>query len=329
MSGGAADAGFRDYVRGARRVLDVALEMQLQSVLGGAVGGDGTSLPSALNEGKKIRGCLACLVGEALGAAFDAVVPRAVAVELIHAATLIHDDYVDQDTTRRNRPAVWTLEGARRAVLIGDVIFATAIKTMSDLGSEDGSAAARAIALVSKGALREPLDALNLASLVEANRIDGDLYGEIIRLKTGVLFGIACEFGAIAAGADANVRESVYTYGVCTGEAYQIADDLKEVEHHLASRRIGPKQMVPLAPPFLRSAPDMRPYIVECLRGGEIVLDENGVALIRLVKKEMEREIEERLLSAEAGVEGILTPSAAARLVLSAPRATIGMFNEA
>jgi hypothetical protein len=324
MSGSAADTGFRDYVRRSRRILDVALEMQLQS----ALGGDGASFSSALNEGKKIRGCLACLVGEALGAAFDTVVQRAVAVELIHAATLIHDDYVDQDTTRRNRPAVWTLEGARRAVLIGDVIFATAIKTMSDLGSEDGSAAARAIALVSKGALREPLDALNLASLVEANRIEGDLYNEIIRLKTGVLFGIACEFGAIAAGAHAHVRERVYNYGVCLGEAYQIADDLKEVEHHLASRRIGPKQMVPLAPPFLRFAPDMRPYVIECLRGGEIVLDENGVALTQLVKKEMEREIENRLRSAESRVEGILTPSTAARLVLSAPRATIGMFNE-
>jgi len=56
---------------------------------------------------------------EALGGGLESAIPRAIAVEFIQAATLIHDDFVDQDTLRRNRPAVWTVEGARRAVLIG------------------------------------------------------------------------------------------------------------------------------------------------------------------------------------------------------------------
>ena len=160
------------------------------------------SFESALVRGKMIRGCLLCLITNSLGGDLETAIPRAVAVELIQAASLIHDDIVDQDTVRRNHPATWTLEGARRAVLLGDLIFASAIKMMSDLGREDGSIISDAIAQVSRGAIQEPLDPLVLAREIESNRVDGSVYGKINHLKTGYLFGAACRLGAIGACAD-------------------------------------------------------------------------------------------------------------------------------
>ena len=171
---------------------------------------DTAFLMASLEAGKKIRGGLTCLVSEALGGTLESAVPRAISVEMIQVATLIHDDFVDQDTVRRGRPATWTVEGARRAVLIGDVIFASAIKMMSDLGREDGATVSDAIAQVSRGALHEPLDPLALAGEIESGRVNGRLYQKVIRLKTGILFGAACRLGAIAAGADDKLKDASY-----------------------------------------------------------------------------------------------------------------------
>jgi geranylgeranyl pyrophosphate synthase len=157
-------AAFQAYIETRRPTLQDALKRALSGLLDGITMRDAASLITSLEAGKKIRGSLTCLVSEALGGTLDSAVPRAISVELIQAATLIHDDFVDQDIERRGRPAVWTVEGARRAVLIGDVIFASAIEMMSDLGREDGAAISHAIAQVSRGALHEPLHPLALAA---------------------------------------------------------------------------------------------------------------------------------------------------------------------
>ena len=254
---GQAGEQFREYLRRSKAVLEPAIEAELRRILGNIVAGDG-ALVESLNQGKKLRGCLTCLIGQALGATPDSTLPRAVAVEMLQAASLIHDDYVDQDRVRRDRPAIWTTEGSRRAVLIGDVVFASAIHMMCSLSKEDCAAISRAVAMVSAGALREPLDPATLARLIEDRLVDGNLYREIIHLKTGILFGAACELGAISAGAEEGVRMAARSYGLRIGEAYQIADDLKEVEQHINSRYIEPLQMMPVAPAFLCFEPEMR-----------------------------------------------------------------------
>ena len=160
-------AGFKDFTERMRPTLDHAFRAQLSGLTNDVVFKHGVSFESALAVGKMIRGCLLCLIADCLGAAAGTAVPRAVAVELIQAASLLHDDFVDQDTVRRNQSATWTLEGARRTVLLGDLIFASAIKMMTDLGREDGSTIANAIAQVSKGAVQEPVDPLVLAREIE------------------------------------------------------------------------------------------------------------------------------------------------------------------
>ena len=225
---------FRDYWEQRRPLVEEPFQRTLSGLLDGIPLRDSVSLRATLEAGKKIRGCLSCLISEALGGDLTSAAPRAVAIELVQAATLIHDDFVDQDTMRGNRPAVWTIEGPRRAVLIGDVLFATAIQMMSELSREDGLTISRAIAQVSQGALREPLDPLTLSQEMAADRVGGGVYEKIIRLKTGILFGAACHLGAIAAGADQKYRQKAFRFGVQIGEAYQIADDLSEVQQQLS-----------------------------------------------------------------------------------------------
>lgn len=178
--------------------------------------------------GKRIRGCLVCLVCQALGGRDEDAMPRAVAIECVQAASLIHDDYVDNDMIRRESPAVWTVEGPRRAVLLGDVMFATAIQSMVELSSDDGRVVTHAIATIANGAYQEIFWLQNTTGETISNKNEENIYERIIHLKTGALFGAACQLGAIAAGASQETAHLAYTFGARTGEAYQIADDLTE-----------------------------------------------------------------------------------------------------
>jgi hypothetical protein len=318
---------FQDYLERVRPRLDDLFERELSNLLENITLKDASLLRTALNGGKKIRGCLSSMVGEALGGDLQSLLPRAVAIEMIQAATLIHDDFVDQDTARRNQPALWTVEGARAAVLIGDVIFATAIKMMSDLSREDGLAVSDAIAQVSKGALHEPLDPSGLAGEIESNRFSGGLFETIIHLKTGILFGTACHLGAIAAEADQEFRNISYRYGLRIGEAYQIADDLKEVKLHLLSRSILPKQMALLAPGLLHFVNEMRPFILTVLKGQCTDLEGAALRFFKAAAGLMENEIEHRLQLARSEIEATFPDNAYRKLAKRAPADIIEMFN--
>ncbi|MCG6535301.1 MAG: polyprenyl synthetase family protein [Syntrophales bacterium LBB04] len=319
---------FHAYLGIRKPFIEEAFSRKLGYLLDTSVVEARRSLVTALEAGKKIRGCLTCLLCDALGGTLESAVPRAVAVELVQAATLIHDDYVDQDTIRGDVPSVWTIEGPRRAVLIGDVIFASAIEMMSQAGSEDARAISHAIAEISKGALHEPLDPLLFAREIECNRIHDRLYEKIIHLKTGMLFGTACRMGAIAAGAQERLAEKCYRYGLLIGEAYQIADDLKEVKNYLAIRSIQSAQMVAVAPALLRFIFETRAHVSDFLRRTCTTLDDSDLQLFRTVAKLMEEEIEDRLESAESEIDGDFPGNDYTRLARKAPRDIIRMFNE-
>ncbi len=318
---------FQEYLTTRKALLDEAFTGHLAGLLAGLSLQDRAFLTAALAGGKKLRGCLACLVSDALGGHLPATIPRAVAVELIQAATLIHDDFVDQDRMRRNQAAVWTLEGARRAVLIGDVIFSSALKMMSELGRQDGLVASQTIAEVAQGALHEPLNPLSLVQEILSGRLKAELYEKIIYLKTGVLFGAACRLGAIAAGADPGLIETSYRYGLRIGEAYQLADDLQEIQHHRETLSIGPERMAALAPAFLRFHGEMAPQIIAVLQGEVTELDEAAQACFGAVAKRMEQEIAGRLLSACAEMEENFPANGFRQLVCEAPRDIIRMMN--
>lgn len=318
---------FQDYWEALKPKLDQAFGERLALFFGEDTLNDPLSLRATLEGGKKIRGGLLCLACHSLGGDLESAIPRAVALELIQTATLIHDDFVDQDTARRNMPAAWTLEGARRAVLLGDVIFATAIEMMSDLSREDGQVISHAIAQVSEGAFLEPTDLGLLKRKIESNKLNGTLYEKIIRLKTGILFGAACRLGAIGARAPGEVREKFLRYGSRIGEAYQIADDMKEIKHHLSTGFIDPGEMALLTPVFFYFVDEIGPHIPAVLDGKH--KDVNGplkeyfLEAVRL----MEKEIAGRLQSAVSEIEKGIPDSAYSELIRRAPRDLIGMFN--
>ncbi len=319
---------FHDYLASIRPSLGQAFSRELRALLNGISLREPVPLMETLQAGKMIRGSLSCMIGQALGGTLESVLPRAVAVELIQSATLLHDDFVDQDIFRRQRPATWTLEGARRAVLIGDVMFASAIKMMSDLSREDGAAVSDAIAQVSRGALHEPLEPSALVGAIGSERWRADGYPEIIRLKTGVLFGTACRLGTIAAGGGVELREASYGYGVRLGEAYQIADDLQDVNRCLLKGTVRLEEMVSLAPMFLHFLPDTGPYLSEMLESRRSELGGIGVQYFREARASMESEIERRLELASSEIGEHFSDNAYVELMRKAPRDLVSMLTE-
>lgn len=320
-------AGFKDFMEWVRPPLDHAFRAHLFNLTNDIAFKHGTSLESALAGGKMIRGCLLYLITDCLGGVPEAAIPRAVAVELIQAASLLHDDFVDQDSVRRNQSATWTLEGARRTVLLGDLIFASAIKTMADLGREDGSIIANAIAQVSSGAVQEPVDPLVLAREIESNRLDGGFYEKIVSLKTGNLFSAACRLGAIAAGADEALKERSERYGLRIGEAYQIADDLQDMVHIMKMRSVSAKLMVSIAPACLHFVEDARDLLTAALKERDGLLSDELFECFKVAVVCMEAEIERRLGTALAEIDAYFPQNEPGLLARRAPWDLIRMFN--
>ena len=322
-------ACFRDYAASVKPPLNASLTAHLAQVLGDTPALHSVEALQLLTRGKKTRGSLLCLVTAALGGTLESALPRAAAIELIQTATLIHDDFVDQHTTRRGAPALWTLEGARKAVLLGDVLFASAIRMMSELGREDGQIVSHAIAEISRGAYQEPLDPRSLIDAIETGLVNAALYEKIIRLKTGVLFGAACQLGALAAHAGAAVERCWLRYGLRIGEAYQIADDLHEVERHLLAPAMDGDDLATLAPALLFFTPSIRSSLIEAARRGESPVDGELRSHFETARQTMGQEVEARLRAAVAEIEGYVPENGYARLTRETPRGLIEMFNEA
>jgi geranylgeranyl pyrophosphate synthase len=319
---------FREYAAKVKPKVDRIFENQLIHLTGDVVCNGPTDLRDALLGGKKIRGCLLCLITQSLGGRLDAALVRAAAVELIQTATLIHDDYIDQDLSRRKLPAIWTLAGARRAVLLGDVIFASAIKMMNELGHEDGTIVSDAIAQVAAGALQEPLEPSSLARQIELAPMEPGLYEKIIHLKTGILFGAACRMGAVAARAPSGVGDAFQRWGQRIGEAYQLADDLHEITSSAAARFIDAKQTASLATVCLNFTPALRSFLLDVLKTGRGDLSPAVVDDLRQTIRRMQQEIEHRLQLAARELRGLFIRPGYRSLMSRTPMDLIAMFND-
>jgi hypothetical protein len=189
-----------------------------------------TTIAELVDGGKRLRAIVVLAVCDTLAGNRDEALRHAAAIECVHAASLVHDDLVDEDRMRRGRPATWVVHGARRAVLLADVMFATALQRSAELGGHGVATLARAIAMLAAGAYGEPLTPGDVDPLDV-----GGLYERTIRLKTGSLFRAAAELGAIAAGADSATCHASSEFGMRIGEAYQIADDLDDIVYGCAA----------------------------------------------------------------------------------------------
>ena len=144
----------------------------------------------------------------------------AAAVELLHNATLIHDDYVDESTHRRGRPTVAAAEGAERAIAVGDFYFAKATRLIAEIGNgQVTSTVAEALEAICASQIDD-------VALRGAYPGDHDSYLRVVRGKTAALFAAACASGALLSEAKPEAVEALRRYGDLLGIAFQMADDM-------------------------------------------------------------------------------------------------------
>jgi len=144
----------------------------------------------------------------------------AAAVELLHNATLIHDDYVDESTHRRGRPTVAAAEGPERAVAVGDYYFAKATRLIAEMGNPGVTSA---VAEALEAVCASQIDDVAMRGSYPGDR---DSYMGVVRGKTASLFAAACASGALLSGASAEVVEALRRFGDLLGVAFQMADDM-------------------------------------------------------------------------------------------------------
>ncbi len=176
--------------------------------------------------GKRLRPLLVQLTAR-LGPDHDPLrsASLAAAIELIHCATLVHDDYVDESPTRRGRATVAALEGPARAIAVGDYYFAKATRLIAELGEP---AVTRTVAAAMDAICLSQLDDLNLRGRYPGDERD---YMTVVRGKTAALFAAACVAGAQLSHAGVEVVDSLRRYGELLGIAFQMTDDLVDFRH--------------------------------------------------------------------------------------------------
>lgn len=183
--------------------------------------------PAAGNAGKAIRPALVLTAAAALGGdrARAAAVRAAVAVELVHNFTLLHDDVMDRDTTRRHRPTAWTVFGDADAILAGDALQALALRLLA----EDPHPAAAAAAARLAACVVELCEGQHEDTAMQGlgpGEVTLDQVLVMAEAKTGALLGCACALGALYAGASAEDVEAMDAFGREAGLAFQLIDDV-------------------------------------------------------------------------------------------------------
>ncbi|TKG71183.1 family 2 encapsulin nanocompartment cargo protein polyprenyl transferase [Prauserella endophytica] len=223
-------------IRSAKEVLGYAksiVDPALRTVLGGLpgpmrhIGGyhlgwwDEHGSDTGGSGGKALRPALVLLAAEAVGGRAGRAVPGAVAVELVHNFSLLHDDVMDGDVTRRHRATAWSVFGAGPAILAGDSLLALAFDALTEGGA--GATAVRTL----HAAVQDLMDGQH-ADLEFERRTDVTL-PECVRMaerKTGALVGCACALGALAGGAGPEQVLLLRRFGERLGLAFQLVDDL-------------------------------------------------------------------------------------------------------
>ncbi|WP_256107882.1 polyprenyl synthetase family protein [Streptomyces sp. ODS05-4] len=180
--------------------------------------------PSAGDAGKAVRPALALLSARAAGAAAEVAAPGAVAVELVHNFSLLHDDLMDGDTTRRHRPTAWTVHGPSQAILTGDALLTLAVDVLTRVPEPEIARRATArLSSATRGLIDGQAQDLSFEARVSVG-VEECLAME--GRKTGDLLGCSAAIGAVLAGADEPTADRLHTFGHDLGLAFQAVDDL-------------------------------------------------------------------------------------------------------
>ncbi len=170
--------------------------------------------------GKRVRPALVLLSARCGSYDLDILTPAAMAVELTHAATLVHDDVIDRSAMRRGRPTVAASLGDEPAIVIGDFYFAKAYEHAARTRSTEVVAIlAQAVMEICAGEVRQQAIRYRYSTGV-------DEYMQRIESKTATLLAASCDIGAALADVPSGLRSALHEYGRMLGLAFQIADDV-------------------------------------------------------------------------------------------------------
>ncbi|WP_425474061.1 polyprenyl synthetase family protein [Streptomyces qinzhouensis] len=184
---------------------------------------DAQGRPADGDGGKAVRPALALLSAEAAGAPPEAGVPGAVAVELVHNFSLLHDDLMDGDEQRRHRDTVWKVHGPAQAILVGDALFALANEVLLELGTVEAGRATRRLTTATRKLIDGQAQDI---SYEHRERVSVEECLEMEGNKTGALLACAVSIGAVLGGADDRTADALERYGYHLGLAFQAVDDL-------------------------------------------------------------------------------------------------------
>ncbi|MBV9215961.1 MAG: polyprenyl synthetase family protein [Acidobacteria bacterium] len=239
--------------------------------------------------GKRIRPALLILGNYSVGGdgARDNVIRLATVMEMLHTATLVHDDIIDNADTRRNRPSINARFGNQAAVLMGDWLYMAAFET---------ALAERSLEILDiLTTLTRRMTEGEIIQMTMVGRLDitEETYFDILSRKTAYLFSACCEIGAILADAPPEQRATLREYGMNLGIAFQLSDDLLDVTSEMenlgkaaGSDLLEGKLTLPLIR-LLDEVPKVRPQVEQVVLDGTYqalprkrlnkMLDENNI----------------------------------------------------
>ncbi|MFD0688821.1 polyprenyl synthetase family protein [Actinomadura fibrosa] len=214
----------RELVDGALRAAVGRLDPHNYRVAAYHLGwADAEGHPRAAPAGKALRPALALLSARAAGASPESGLPGAVAVELTHAFSLLHDDIMDGDRTRRHRPAAWTVFGEPAAILAGDALLSLAGEVLLEAPGAGSARAARALAAATRRLIAGQSLDLEFES---RHQITLEECQDMAAGKTAALLACSCAIGAMLEGAPEALSGALESFGADLGAAFQLVDDL-------------------------------------------------------------------------------------------------------
>lgn len=216
----APDAGLEAEVRTRLDQVETALEKSVNVEASGLLSETSSYLIAA--GGKRFRAMLVLLSGYFGDPSDPRLIPGSVSIELVHLATLYHDDVIDEADARRGTPSANARWDNTVAILTGDFLFARASEISTDLGTDVCRLLARTIAVLCDGQIRE----VDSSAKVEQEVAN---YLEIIRRKTASLIATSCRLGGVLSDASPEHTDVLERFGDALGMAYQLSDDIMDI----------------------------------------------------------------------------------------------------
>lgn len=181
-------------------------------------------------QGKRLRPSMLVQIACEGGGSEDRALDAAVAIEILHNYSLVHDDIEDRDELRRGRKTLWSIYGVAQAINAGDAMCALSFLTLARASEHHSADRVTDMIRILHGAHLTMCEGQALdISFETAPSVDVQTYCRMIAGKTAALFGAACELGALCAGADAVAAAQCRDAGIAFGMAFQIRDDVQGI----------------------------------------------------------------------------------------------------